>query len=139
MTASVVERILSAVERLRSRSIAIRHAAIAGALRSATEEIGGKVVAIGAHRGMKIVLADGRTLFAFPAVGVPTAEHFHEAAEYLKRAEVSATVPAPVLVYDHVGLHQLWQRHLHWLHENLHVVKALQITQAAWQLADWPT
>ena len=135
----MVERILSTVEQLRSRSLAIRHAAIAGALRSATEEIGGSVVAIGAHRGMKIVLADGRTLCAFPAVGVPTAEHFQEAAEHLKLMDLSAAVPAPVLVYDHVGLHQRWQRHLDWLHENLDVVKTLQITQAAWQLADWPT
>jgi hypothetical protein len=135
----VVERILSAVERLRSRSLAIRHAFIAGALRSATEEIGGKVVAIGAHRGMKIVLADGRILSAFPAVGVPTAEHFHEAAEHVELVDLSTAVRAPVLVYDHVGLHERWQRHLDWLHENLNVVKTLQITQAAWQLADWPT
>jgi hypothetical protein len=137
LTAPVVEQILGTVERLRSRSLAIRHAAIAGALRSATEEIGGSVVAIGAHRGMKIVLADGRTLYAFPAVGVPTAEHFHEAAEHLELVDLS-TVPAPVIVYDHVGLHQRWQRHLDWLHDNLHIVKTLQITQAAWQLADWP-
>src|SRR5215471_13927968 len=102
LTAPVVERILSTVERLRSRSLAIRHAAIAGALRSATEEIGGSVVAIGAHRGMKIVLADGRTLCAFPAVGVPTAEHFHDAAENIKLLGLSTT-SAPVLVYDHVG------------------------------------
>ena len=138
LTTPVVERILTTVERLRSRSLAIRHAAIAGALRSATEEIGGSVVAVGAHRGMQIVLVDGRTLCAFPAVGVPTAEHFHEAAEHVKLVDVSTTVPAPVLVYDHVGLHQRWQGHLDWLHENLHVVKMLQITQAAWQLADWP-
>jgi hypothetical protein len=88
---------------------------------------------------MKIVLADGRTLCAFPTVGVPTAEHFHEAAECLDRVDFSTAGPKPVLVYDHVGLHQRWQRHLDWLHENLHVVKTLQITQAAWQLADWPT
>jgi TIR domain len=138
LTSAVVERILSSVERLRSRSLAIRHAAIAGALRSATEEIGGSVVAIGAHRGMKIVLADGRTLCASPAVGVPTAEHFHEAAEYVALVNLSPAVAAPVLVYDHVGLHERWQKHLDWLHENLNVVKTLQITQAAWQLADWP-
>jgi hypothetical protein len=139
LTTPVVERILNTVELLRSRSLALRHAAIAGALRSATEEIGGSVVAIGARRGMKIVLADGRTFCAFPAVGVPTAEHLQEAAEHLKVVELSTAATAPVLVYDHVGLHHRWQKHLDWLHENLHVVKTLQITQAAWQLADWPT
>jgi hypothetical protein len=139
LSSPVVERILTAVERLRSRSLAIRHAAIAGALRSATEEIGGSVAAVGAHRGMKIVLADGRTLCAFPAVGVPTAEHFHEAAEHLEAADILTAISGSVLVYDHVGLHRRWQRHLDWLRENLNVVKTLQITQAAWQLADWPT
>lgn len=139
LTTIVVERIISTVEQLRSRSLAIRHAAIAGALRSATEEIGGSVAAIGAHRGMKIVLADGRTLFAFPTVGVPTAEQFHEAAEHSEPVDLSTPPSAAVLVYDHVGLHARWQSHLDWLHANLNVVKTLQITQAAWQLADWPT
>jgi hypothetical protein len=137
LTPGVIDRIRISVERLRSRSLAIRHASIAGALRSATEEIGGSVEAVGAHRAIKIVLADGRRLHAFPAVGVPTAESFHEVAKYSEGSQFGETGPAPVLVYDHVGLHERWQRHLDWLHENLHVVKSLQITQAAWQLADW--
>jgi hypothetical protein len=99
LTAPIVERICIAVERLRSRSLAIRHAAIAGALRSAIEEIGGSVAAIGAHRGMKIVLADGREVLMFPAVGVPTAENLYDVAQS------TSPVPtmgggAPVLVYD---------------------------------------
>ena len=76
-------------------------------------------------------------LHAFPAVGVPTAESFHEVAEYSEGSQFGGAGPAPVLVYDHVGLHERWQRHLDWLHENLRAVKSLQITQAAWQLADW--
>jgi hypothetical protein len=133
----VVDRIRIAVERLRSRSLAMRHAAIAGALRSATEEIGGSVEAIGAHRGIKIVLADGRRLYAFPEVGVPTAETFNKVAENCESLGIRGMKPAPILVYDHVGLHERWQRHLRWLHENLQVVTSLQITEAAWQLADW--
>ena len=66
LTSGVVDRIRIAVERLRSRSLAIRHASIAGALRSATEEIGGSVEAIGAHRAIKIVLADGRSPSCIP-------------------------------------------------------------------------
>jgi TIR domain len=139
LASPVIERILTAVEQLRSKSLAFRHAAIAGALRSAAEGIGGSVTAVGAHRAVKIVLADGRTLCAFPTVGVPTAEHFHEAAEHFEPANHSSEALAPILVYDHVGLHARWQRHLDWLHQNLNVVRALQIAQAAWQLADWPT
>jgi TIR domain len=132
---AVVERVCIAVERLRSRSIAIRHAAIAGAVRSATEEIGGVVSAVGVHRSIKIVLADGRELYLFPAVGVPTAENFYDVAQ--SASAISATTQAPIVVYDHVGLHVRWQRHLEWLHDNLSVVRTLQIAQAAWQLADW--
>jgi hypothetical protein len=138
LTSAAVERILIDVELLRSESLALRHAAIAGALRSAVEEIGGRVVAIGAHRDMKILLADGRTIYAFPVVGVPTAEHFFDAAEHFELLGFSTIPSGPILVYDHVGLHDRWQKHLNWLHENLSVVRALQITQAAWQLADWP-
>ena len=133
----VVDRIRIEVERLRSRSLAIRHAAIAGALRSATEEIGGSIESIGVHRGVKIVLADGRQLYAFPEVGVPTAETFNKVAEDCETLGIPSVKPAPILVYDHVGLHERWQRHLGWLHKNLHVVTSLQITEAAWQLADW--
>jgi hypothetical protein len=133
---AVVDRICIAVERLRSRSLAIRHASIAGALRSAIQEIGGSVRAVGAHRAIKLVLADGRRLHAFPAVGVPTAEIFHDAAVYDAQLAVRQG-GVPIVVYDHVGLHKRWQQHLDWLHENLRVVKSLQVSQAAWQLADW--
>jgi hypothetical protein len=136
LTAPVVERICIAVERLRSRSLAIRHAAIAGALRSAAEEIGGSVAAIGAPRSIKIVLADGREVLMFPAVGVPTAENLYDVAQSTSPTPTMGGA-APVLVYDHVGLHDRWQRHLDWLHDNLSAVKSLQIVYATWQLADW--
>ena len=92
-----VERILSAVERLRSQGLAIRHAAIAGAPRLLPKKSDGfSRRHRRARRGMKIVLAVGRTLFCVSAVGVPTAEHFHEAAEHVKLVDVSTTVPAQI-------------------------------------------
>lgn len=137
LAASVIERIYTSVERLRSRSIAIRHAAIAGALKVAAEQIGGRIEAVGAHRSIKLRLADGRHLNVFPAVGVPTAEALNEVVDNCKALGIHQAKPVPILVYDHIGLHPHWQKHLAWLHENLAVVKSLQISQAAWDLADW--
>lgn len=137
LAADAVKKICLSVESLRSRSIAIRYAAIAGQLTSAASELGGTIEAIGIHRSMRLKLADGRTLDLFPAVGVPTAELFNSAADHRERLSRQANTTRPVLVYDNVGLHKDWQKHLDWLDKNLKVVRGLQVNLAAWQLADW--
>jgi hypothetical protein len=129
-----VERIRIESERLRSRSLAIRHASLAGALRAGVEDIGGTVQAAGVHRTLTIVLPDGRRVLAFPAVGVPSAEILYDAVEH---TDLVSWSDAPVLVYDPVGLHSWWQSHLSWLEKNLRGVRLVEVGKAAWQFADW--
>ena len=135
MTPVAVERVRFAVEDLRSRGLAIRHASLAGAIRAAAEVIGGAVEGIGVHRAITIRLADDRRVRIFPTIGVPTAETFHDVAECGTAALEPNAVP--VLVYDHIGLHPRWQRYIDWLQKHLRVVRSLQLERVGWELAAW--
>jgi hypothetical protein len=131
---AVADRIVLAVESLRSRSIASRYMSITGRLRAEVEKIGGTIGGIGAHRAISIHLHDGRRIWAYPVVGVPTAELLNDVADKAARAEQPET---PVLVYDHIGIRQQWAAHLKWLDVNIRAVRTLKVAEAGWQLAAW--
>lgn len=133
-----LQRIRESVEVLRSRSLAIRHAAVAGAIASAVQGIGGSFAGVGAHRALTVILPDERRLRLFPAIGVPTAETFQEVEE--RAADVAEVCdPAPIIAYDRVGLHQRYQRHLDWLQEKLGGHRTIRVTQVGWELGAWGT
>jgi len=126
------DQIALAVERLRSRSIAARHMSIAGRLRAEVERIGGTVEGIGAHRAISLRLADDQQIWAYPVVGVPTADLLNDVAKKARRADQDGT---PFLVYDHIGIRDQWLEHLAWLDENISSVRALKVGEAGWVLA----
>lgn len=127
-------QILLAVEELRSRSIASRHMSLTGRLRADVEKIGGAVDGVGAHRAISLRLEDGRRLWAYPVVGVPTAAALNEVADRARKAAQSGT---PVLLYDHLGIRDSWAAHLSWLSQNITSVRSLKVSEAAWELAAW--
>lgn len=126
--------IVLAVESLRSRSIASRYMSITGRLRAEVNKIGAVIEGIGAHRAISIHLLDDRKIWAYPVVGVPTAELLNDIADKAKRADQRE---APVLVYDHIGLRDQWTLHLKWLDENIRAVRTLKVVEAGWALAAW--
>lgn len=126
--------IVLALERLRSRSIASRYMSITGRLKADVERIGGKVEGIGAHRAIALRLLDERRVWAYPVVGVPTADLLNDVADKARRADQDG---APILVYDHIGIRDAWSAHLRWLDEQIRVVKAIKVSEAAWALAAW--
>ena len=138
LTSAAVERIRIAVERLRSHSLAIRHTALAGAISSAVEGIGGSFAGVGPHRAFTVLLPDQRRLRLFPAIGVPTAETFQEIEEQAA-ALTETDDQAPVLAYDHVGLHPRYRRHLEWLQGKLGGNRTIRMTEAGWELGAWGT
>ena len=71
---ATADQIVLATESLRSRSIASRYMSITGKLRADVERIGATVEGIGAHRAIAVRLPDDRKIWAYPVVGVPTAE-----------------------------------------------------------------
>ena len=130
----VAEAIVLRVERLRSRSIAARYMSITGKLRADVEKIGAAVEGIGAHRAIAVRLLGDRKIWAYPIVGVPTAEVLNDVAEKARRADQDGV---PVLVYDHVGIRDTWSAHLQWLDEQIRAVRTIKVSEAGWALAVW--
>jgi TIR domain len=130
----VADQIVLAVEGLRSRSIASRYMSITGKLRVEVEKIGGQLEGIGAYRAISLKLPDDSKLWAYPVVGIPTADLFNDIAEKAKRANQR---DAPILVYDHVGIRDQWMEHLKWLDVNIRTVRAIRVADAGWTLAAW--
>ena len=131
---AVAEAIVLRVERLRSRSIAARYMSITGKLRADVEKIGAAVEGIGAHRAIAVRLVGDRKIWAYPIVGVPTAEVLNDVAEKARRAEQGEV---PVLVYDHVGIRDAWSAHLKWLDDQIRSVRTIKVSEAGWALAAW--
>lgn len=132
LEATAADRIVLAVERLRSRGIASRHMSITGKIRAEVEKIGGSVEGIGAHRAIALRLPDDRRVWAYPVVGVPTAETLNDVAVKADKADQRET---PVLVYDHVGIGASWRAHLEWLGKHIRAVRAIKVAEAGWDLA----
>src|SRR5262249_14975111 len=128
------ESIALSIEYLRSRSIASRYMSITGKLRADVEMIGAKVEGIGAHRAISIRLLNDKKVWAYPVVGVPTADLLQDVAEKAKKANQAEV---PILVYDHVGIRDLWAAHLKWLDDNIRSVRAIRVSDAGWILAGW--
>lgn len=128
-TEPVVEGIALQVEVLRSKSVAVRHANIAGHLRSSIERLGGAVEGVGQRRTILLKMPSGKPLVAHPSVGVPTAVTLHEAVR-------DGDARPAVVVYDHVGLSQDWMTHLEWLGTNFKPVKWIRSRQAGWDLSE---
>jgi hypothetical protein len=131
----IADRIVLDVERIRSRSIASRYISITGKLRADVERIGASIV-VGSHRAIAVKLVDEQRVWAYPVVGIPTAELLNDIADKAKRAEQQNP---PILVYDHVGISKAWQNHLQWLDEHIKAVKAIKAAEAGWALAGWGT
>ena len=128
----VAEDVACRVERIRSRSIAHRHRSLSGKFNSEVELVGGKIEAVGAHHAIMVRLPSGRRLWAYPAVGVPTALSLNDIAN--RTTELG--VGRPILIYDHAGIHENWVKHLEWLDTNLAVVDAVKVFEAGLRLAE---
>ena len=122
------------VERLRSRSIASRYMSITGRLRADIQRFGATVEGVGAHHAITIRLPDDRRIWAYPVVGIPTAEILNDIAV---KSSTSRVGGKPVLVYDHIGIRDAWTTHLNWLSENITTVNTIKVAEAAWSLAAW--
>lgn len=129
----VVDQVVNQTEHLRSRSIAHRHRLISGKLVKEVERIGGQFEGIGLHRSMALTLAGGKRLWAYPAVGIPTAQLLNDIHT---KANRSASEGYPILVYDDSGIGSAWEEHLAWLARNIAAVQAVPVNDAAWKLVE---
>jgi hypothetical protein len=125
----VVERITMEIEKLRSRAVATRTAAIALEYRKQAEAKGARVY-LEKGKLLRTELKDGKVIVAVPALGIPTSDHLHEVFE----AAQAMTKERPILVYDHHGVLERWLKHLDWLDEHL-PVRALKVDDTWKELA----
>lgn len=129
---TVLEKICLQVEALRSQSHAVRELALFSQISMALERLGCTVSGAGTNRTVFARLRDGRKVMVHPSVGVPTSRSLHEAVE--KAPDCSVAV-----VYDEVGLHPEWLKHLTWLGNHIKAGRYVQAHRVAWDLADWVT
>ena len=130
----VANKIALSIENLRSRSIASRYMSIMGKLRAEVEKIGGEIGGVGVHRAISLRLPDDTKLWAYPIVGIPTADLLNDVVDKARHANQREM---PILVYDHIGIRDQWMAHLKWLDENISSVRAIRVAEAAWTLAAW--
>lgn len=130
LTKAAIEEIALEVEELRSKSVALRYANIAGHLRSSIELMGGSIEGFGTRRSLVMKSPSGGSFVAHLSVGVPTAMTLHEV---VRDCDPRRTT---ILVYDHVGLSGEWKTHLDWLGTNFTRVKWIKSRQAGWELTE---
>jgi hypothetical protein len=129
LAASKVNDIALALEQVRSRSVALRHTNLVGTLRTAVEDLGGAVTGVGLKRSVLLQLPSGKSLVAYPVVGVPTSLDVHECINL-------CDTHAAAVVYDHLGISDEWVRHMSWLAQRVGSVKWIRSREASWQLAE---
>jgi hypothetical protein len=130
LTEAAIQRVVTAVERVRGEGLAARHVNFVGGLRASLAMIGGSVTGIGRNRAIYIRLADGRQVVVNAAIGVPTSVLLHDASEVAEDC-------ASAVVYDHVGLRSDWIAHLDWLGEHIKTARWVRSSEAAWDFAAW--
>ncbi|CCM80250.1 hypothetical protein BN77_p2200007 [Rhizobium mesoamericanum STM3625] len=87
---------------------------------------------MGAHRAIAVRLLNERLIWAYPIVGIPSAETLNDVATKAKKAERGEV---PVLVYDYIGIRDSWMAHLAWLDAQIKAVKTIRVSEAGWALA----
>lgn len=125
-----VTRICLQLEAVRSQSHAVRNLNLVSNIRNAVEQIGGRVAGVGLNKAVYVRLPDDRDVVVYPTVGVPTSMTLHDAA-------TNAPGRSVAVVYDPVGLHPSWLRHLDWLGSQIRSARWVKASEAAWRFADW--
>lgn len=124
----VADKIVSAVESLRARSLAARHAYL---VEEFCREAGvvGLTAIVQPERYIEVESGTGKTIIAIPAVGVPDARRYQEIEERII-ANLQQDNTDAVLVYDHRGIRDRWVAHLRWLDDQLRI-KSLKVSDAS--------
>lgn len=132
LAAGAVERIANQLEQVRSLGHATRQLSMIGNIRAAVERVQGQIENVGLHRALHIRLANGRSLVAHFAHGVPT-------AVILQQIIVRSKGKPAALIYDPIGLLPEWQGHLDWLGTEVKAAKWVKLSEAAWAFGGWGT
>lgn len=131
LRSEAIERASMAIERARSRGIALRSIEMVGALATAAEKIDGRLLGLGPKRTAILELHSGHRVLVFQSVGIPTAEHLHEVAT------LDGTGDSRAVAYNDSGIARRWQQHLEWLGTQIKSARWIRMAHAPWELATW--
>lgn len=131
LTPEKADSLVPLLERLRSRSIASRYRTITGKLQAEATKVGAEIDGVGAHRAIGVKLFNGHRVWAFPIIGVPTAETLNDIAT---KSAGAGEGRLPILLYDHLGIRGPWLDHLKWLDDHIAAVKVLRVSEVGWEL-----
>ena len=123
----VIDQLVARIEQIRARGIAARLTAMTGKLKTEVEATGGRIEGAGAFRSLAMTLKDGGRVWAYPVIGVPTANLLHDVA----RRAATANQQGPYLVFDHTGITKDWLDHLTWLDDTISDVDFMRVSEAA--------
>jgi hypothetical protein len=140
MIESSVNAVVDAVEGLRARAIAARHAFLVREFLLEARKADLQVHTT-LERALIVSTPGGARILLKPDVGVPDAERY-EILEELHQRELSmgrTYSPPPILLYDQRGVLVRWVKHLNWLNGNLACARSLSIIDAKKWLEDLKT
>jgi TIR domain-containing protein len=103
-----VTEIVDLIERLRSKSVAVRQAKLLGTLRSGVQRKNGNLSHPGIMRRVEAGFPNGKNLQVYPIVEIPNSEH-------VERIALHAEPENCALLYNHLGVMESWREHLEWL------------------------
>jgi hypothetical protein len=130
LSGTAISSICSKIELLRSQSLAVRQRGIFDNIHLGVNKAGGKLSAIGQQSVALVTLSDGKEVFLYPSVGIPTAVTLNEAANHSPDSEVA-------IVYDELGIHEDWLRHISWLNSQIKSGRYIQAHKVGWAMTDW--
>lgn len=125
-----VDRIADGVERLRSKSVAVRQANLIGSYRKAVTRLNGKVEKPGPLRRLLTTFPTGHEITVYPAVGVPTSDLVNKIANDSGSGEFA-------VLYDSAGVLKSWQDHLEWLGYRVENFRWIKAEASAFELKEF--
>jgi len=130
INAANLDTIADGVERLRSKSIAVRQANLIGSYRTAVSQLNGTVEKPGPLRRLVTTFPSGKRLTVYPAVGVPTSDLVNKIANDADKNEFA-------VLYDSAGVLASWQEHLEWLGYRVEQFRWLRAEASALELREF--
>lgn len=127
LTNTVIDKIVTQAESLRTRSLAARQDNIVTEFISSAKKIGVPAI-LHPEKIITLTKPNGQTYVMIPTVGVPQAFRYNQAEEVVKKI-AAIKDPQIYLLYDHINIRNKWLEHLDWLDKHL-PIKTIKIFDA---------
>lgn len=133
ITDNKVIEILVTAERLRSKSIAIRHLNMVSRIKTEATKLDYTYEGVSMHRAVLLRNANSNRVIAYPIVGIPNALIINS----IHQNHLSTQTPISIFVYDDAGFSEKWMKHIDWLREIVPDVKPVKFRYLDYALPEF--